>query len=485
MNRVNGWLRHRNGGLVLLALLVAGYLAAYFGHELFPGLGPDASTRGWWTWSDQNRYRQESIAVAGLHLDASTYWYPIGYPLLGAVFVSWLPQHPFLIPDVLMVIVAAVSWWRIGRRWLDPLLVVGVGLSFVLTHRWLVAQTMVIPWNTLPTQTTLLAAIWLILERSDIMASRWLAILASVTYLMRPIDALAFAPLLVFATLRLPNWRTRIAAGLTGIAIILVTVVAVGWMNLLLVGSWRTTYDVISTRVIGFFGYPVCYKFFWLFVDGQPLFQEKDVALLFRYPWLFLVPVGLMFVVTREGAKGWAAMLAVGINVFLYANYNDLLPSDLYRFTLIHYIAWTFPLLFLLVAAGLAQSWRKRRVRAGLCASVLFVLLCAGLRLEPREMVAEAKGERRVRLPETRPLRLRFDGTPMEAVASLRLEGHGLTEYSQYIGPYVESDLEILLGAHATGAELTSLDVRTTWPPKVSRYVWRWRLTPERLKVWR
>lgn len=26
-------------------------------------------------------------------------------------------------------------------------------------------------------------------------------------------------------------------------------------------------------------------------------------------------------------------------------NYNDLLPSDLYRFNLIHYLVWWFPLL--------------------------------------------------------------------------------------------------------------------------------------------
>ena len=259
----------------------------------------------------------------------------------------------------------------------------GTGIVFVLTHSWLLSQTMIVPWNTIATQFTLLAGIAIVIEIVDAAAVLHLAILAGVTYIIRPIDAVAFAPLLVFATMRLPSWRLRIGRGLVGLAIIGAAVGGIGGLNLLLLGQWRTAYEIVSTETIGFFSYPVSYKLYWLLVDGGPLFGETDAALVFRYPWLFLSVPGLIFLVQQEKAAGAAVVAAIGINVALYLNYNDLLPSDIYRFTLIHYLAWTFPLVFLLVVAACWRIWTSRWMQFGFGVSLALLVVSIGLRLEP------------------------------------------------------------------------------------------------------
>jgi len=217
MNRA---LLTRGAGVVLLICLAACYATAYFNPSLFPGFEANGPARGWLTWTDQSRYLTESTAISRLQLNAASYFYPIGYPLLGAAFVKWLPNNAFFVPNTILIIGAACVWWRLALRWLNPILALGTGIVFVLTHSWLVSQTMIVPWNTIATQFTLLAGIAIVIGIVDSAAVLYLAILAAVSYIIRPIDAVAFAPLLVFATMRLPSWRLRIGRGLAGLVLI-------------------------------------------------------------------------------------------------------------------------------------------------------------------------------------------------------------------------------------------------------------------------
>jgi hypothetical protein len=230
----------------------------------------------------------------------------------------------------------------------------------------------------------------------------------------------------------------------------------------------------------------VSYKLYWLFVDGGPLFRETDPALLWRYPWLAFAIAGAAFWVKRERWAGVAGLAALGLNWLLYVNYNDLLPSDIYRFTLIHYLAWGFPLLFLLVAAACRHGWGTRWGRAGIVVSLAVWVVALGVRLEERSVVVEQVAGESWRLPAERPLLVRFPGAPIERVGDLRLEGRTLVEYSGYLVPYVPSDLQLLLGTRTAGTRLTvaSGSALANHEAQFARYVWRWRAEPARLRGW-
>lgn len=486
IDRLERVLRHRFAGPVLLALVAIGYALAYRMHPLFPGTGEQALSRGWWTWTDQGRYLAEAAAIAQGQLDAATYHYPVGYPALGALFWPWMPVDPFFVPNLLLVVIAAAMWWRLAVRWLSRVEALGVALLFLATHRWLIAYTTVVPWNTLATQAMLLAGLWLVTARRGSGVVWQLGGLAAAAYVVRPIDAVTFGPLLVFATLRLPTWRARLVHGTGAAALIAAAVLAIAELNLRIFGQWRSPYETVSTQTIGFFSYPVNYKFYWLFVDGGPLFGETDPALLWRYPWLAFVVAGAAFWVTRERAAAVAGLAALGLNWLLYVNYNDLLPSDIYRFTLIHYLAWGFPLLFLLVAAALRHVRRSIRIQVGFVFSVVVLAVGLGLRLEERPVAVDSAAEKGWRLPANRPLLVRFPGAPMERVIDLRVDGQPLTEYSQYLVPYVPSNLQLLLGTRTAG---TRLSVAAGSPlvhnqAQFAKYVWRWRPEPSRLRGW-
>lgn len=482
--RLNAVLSHRFAGAVILLLFAAAYTAAYLHHPLFPGTGPTALGRGWWTWTDQNRYLVEAAAIARWQLDAAAYAYPVGYPALGALFWRWMPSHPFFVPDLGLVLLAAVAWWRLALRWLSRVEGLLVGLVFLATHRWLIAYTMVVPWNTLATQAALLTGIGIVIAGRGTRALWLLGGLAALTYAVRPIDAVAFGPLLVFATLRLPTWRSRWWHGAGAAAVVGLGVLLVVGLNRCVFGQWRSPYETISTQTIGFFSYPMSLKFHWLFVDGGPLFLETDPALLFRYPWLALAVAGAVFWVKRERWAGVAGLAALGLNGLLYVNYNDLLPSDIYRFTLIHYLAWGFPLMFLLVAAACRHGWRSGWVRAGLGASVVIFVGCLGWQIEERALPLNRAAGGSWRLPEVRPLLVRFPGAPSERVSEVRLDGRPLVEYSEYLVPYVPSELQLLLGTRTAGTQLSVQpdSELAGHPPQISEFVWRWRATPARLK---
>jgi hypothetical protein len=478
----NAQLARPAAGAWLLGAAMGLYAIACWRHNLFPGFGPEAATRGWWTWSDQQRYLAEAAAIAEGRLDRATYTYPIGYPALGALLWRWLPVHPFLLPNLLLFAGSAAAWWRLARRWFEPLAALGLAALFVASHRWLLADTQVVPWNTLPTQCALLVAVARVVNATGPRPIWPLAVLAGAAYAVRPVDAVAFAPLLAWAAWAQAGWARRIRAAVTAMLIVAAFVTAIGAVNLRVFGSWRTAYDVASANV-GFASYPFAYKCFWLLVDGRPLFGETEPALLFRYPWLFLVLPAVVFWLRRDGGRAGAAVAAIGFSWIVYLSYNDFLPSDVYRFTLIHYLAWSFPLLFLVVAAALRHGWRQRAVRFALTGSALLFVLCAGLRMDERPLARAPQAAAGWPLPAARPLLIRYAGAPASAVVRLRIDGGALRQYAEYLAPEVPSDLKILLSARRAGQWLNAVPAGEPLPPPdFAEYVWRWRPNPGRVK---
>lgn len=477
------WLEHRRAGGLLLLVLGVVYAVAYRQHALFPGSEAGAQPCGWWTWSDQANYLRESVALAHGKLDAQSYYYPPGYSALGALFVRRMPVNPFFFPDLALVLGAAWAWWRLAQRLLSRLQTVALAVLFIATHWVLLADTMVVPWNTLVTQCTLLTGMLLLITTRSVRGVWGLAVLAALTYGVRPVDALAFAPMLAWATLRLPDWRSRLAAGAGGVAVVVLAVVALGGLNHSIFGDWRTPYEKLSAGSIGFFSYPISAKLYWLLIDGRPFFGENDPGLLIRYPWLLLAVPGACYWIEREGASAVAALAALALNWLLYFNYNDFLPSDIYRFTLIHYLVWAFPLLALLGTAACVRGGWSRGTRWGFAATAVLLIFVLGIRMEERPLPTASLRDGVVQLPAVRPLVLRFSSLQPEAVAQLRLDGRALTEYSDFLTPYESPTLQLLFGNKAVGSALTKAAGATiTGEPQLSELGWTWRIGSRRLK---
>ncbi len=494
MEAVNRALVRRGAGWALVALVAIVYLAAYRLHDLYPGTGNGSARDGWWTWSDQLKYLRQAEAIAGGEVNAETYFYPLGYSVLAVPFVGWMSAHAFLVPNVALVLGAAAMWWRIGRRWLSAAEVLGVGVLFGVTHGWLLADSVVVPWNTLATQLTMLAAVWVVVKEEPLADAGgyqvkrvWiLAGLAAGTYLVRPVDVVAFGPLLVWALGRVPTWRERVICGSGATAVVMTAWVLVGVLNLRIFGTWRTPYEAASMETVGFFGYPVSFKAFWLLLEGMPLFGEVEPGLLWRYPWLWFAVPAAVWWVRKDGGAGLAAVGAVGVNAFVYLNYNDLTPAGIYRFTLIHYLAWWFPLMFLLIAVAAKEVWVRggtRSVGKWAVAGVVAAVIGAGVRLEPRTEIVREEPHGGWRLPAERPVLVWAREEPVDRVKALRLDGHELVEPSQYLVPYVPSDLKVLLGRKARGEVLTVAGGEgLRGEVEVGRLAWTWRISFDRVR---
>lgn len=475
LHRADEVLDSRAAGWLLLALVAVVYTWAYVVDPLHPGLSAPETRAGWWSWADQTKYAGAAVALEAGRIDAQSYYYPLGYSALGAPFVRVFPAHPFFLPNLAAVLLAAALGWWWARRWLGASAVLLLAVLFLVTHASLLRLTLVIPWNTIPVQAAFFAGLWLSLTRRSGGALVGLAAIAAGTYLVRPSDAACFTPLLVVATLRLPTWRARLGWGTLGVAIVAAAVAAVAWLNWRTFGDWRTPYERGSFENIGFLEYPLTHKLYGLFVDGETFFGEYGTALLWRYPWLFLVVPGVIWWVRREGWPAVAALAAVVLNWGLYICYNDFTPSAIYRFSLIHYISWAFWPLWVVAVAALVHGWRQRSVWVGGALAVGVFALAVGLKLKEAPTGADvAPGVVRV-LPAERPIWVRFEGEKVESVRDLRLDGRALVESKDFQIPYVPSDLRLMLSQRAVGKELALTgNAAARAVPQVGTFEWSW-----------
>jgi hypothetical protein len=476
------WLGHRLAGWLLLGLVAGIYAAAYLHHPLLPDRSPAELRTGWWTWADQFVYWNAAAELAQFQLTAANYHYALGYPLLGALFMKLMPAHVFFVPDLLLVLGAAAVWWRLALRWLSRVQALVIGAGFVVAHHEVLGWTMVVPWNTLATQFTLLAGMWVMFATRGSRTVWQLSVLAGVTYLVRPGDAACFAPMLVWSVLRLPDWRGRFRGAAGGIMVIGATILAVRFLNRAVFDTWTTPYEDMTWQGVGFFSYPVAGKLFWIFVDGRPFFGETDPALFFRYPWLLLAVPAVLFAVRAEGMTAVAALATLGLNWWLYLNYNDFFPSGIYRYNLIHYLAWGLAPLFALSAAAVLHGWRHRVIRLGLAVAAGLAVLVSGLQMEPRTLPAVVSPGRADQLPAGRPLWISFPGVPLEKVTQLRLDGNPMQENRNYQIPYVPADLRLLLSTRSKGtAVVAPAETGITVTPTVGDFVWHWRFDAARV----
>ena len=381
--RLNEWLDSGIGQLCLLIVIALVYLVAYWNYDALPGTSAQYPL-GWWGWWDQGQYWKCAAGLAHGSVTVETYWYPIGYSVLGALFYSLTPQHAFLIPDLFLVLGITALFYQIARRFITPLETILLMAAFIVCYHGLLADTLVVPWNTLPTHLLSYAVILLVglgppRKHLVIVAASCVGLM----YLCRPGDAFCLALLVGIAGLRLPSWPERFWVGLASVTVVGAFAAFVMLLNKWVFGSWTTTYEM-AVASSGFGGYPILQKTFWLVVDNRPVFNEPGATLVSHFPWLPLTLPGIVYLLRQRFADiiGW--LLSIGATCAIYFEFNDFWPSNLFRYLLIHYLVWTLPLLFLIAYVGLREVARSRLIQLslGLTAILVFALWLLTTKLE-------------------------------------------------------------------------------------------------------
>ena len=301
-----------------------------------------------------------AAALAHGNLAADSYLYPLGYPALGAIFYRWMPEHAFLVPNLILVLGIAALFFEIAKRLVTPLEAALLLAAFTFCYRGLLSDTLVVPWNTIPTHFLTYAVILLVafgpVTKKKLLLS---ALCVGLMYLCRQADAFCMGPLVGIALLRLPSWSERIRTGLLCLAI-----VGFFWALILLVnhavfGAWITPYEEI-VRSIGFGAYQFLPKLFWLIVDSRPVFNEPETALSAHFPWLLLVIPGAVYFVRRYSPGAVGILLSIGATYAIYFQFNDFWPGNMFKYLVVHYLVWTFPLLALLAYLAIRDAWKSR-----------------------------------------------------------------------------------------------------------------------------
>jgi hypothetical protein len=481
LSLANRWLDTWVGQLYLASAAAAVYVYAYQHHGVRPGANA-TYPMGWFGWWDQGQYLKCAAGLAHGSLTPDTYWYPLGYPALGALFYRLWPEHSFFLPDLFLIIGIALLFYQIARKFVTPVESLLLLAVFVFSYRGMLSLSLVEPWNTIPTHFLAYAVIVLVgfgePQRRNILIA---AFCVGLDYLCRPPDAVCAGLIVAVAVFRLPGWKERIRTGLAAFGIFLAFVVGVLLINRSVFASWRTTYDVISAN-IGFGSYPLLEKIYSLVIDARPLFDLDDTALLLHFPWLILLPPGLVYLVRRFRWGAAGVLLSIAATFGLYFAYNDFWPGNIFLYHLVHYLVWTFPLFALITYVGLREAWKDR---AGLSSLVLIlpvVLLACILNLRQsssgRILTASLSDPKVVTVgPGIAWIFFRESSQPPR----MKNDGNDLRLYFDYVLPTRSSGSWVLLSKAGRSRSIT-IDPQKTPELKTIdygtlkwRWQWRWR----------
>jgi len=487
----NRWLESWVGRLCLLGAVALLYLCAYQQCGYRPGAYYPI---GWWGWADQGHYLKCAASLAQGSLTPDSYVYAFGYPALGALFYNWMPNHAFLIPNLILVVGIAALFFEIARRLITPFETVLLMAAFTFFYSGLLSDMLVVPWNTIPTHFLAYAMILLValepVTRKRLLLS---ALCVGLLYLCRQADAFCMGLLIGIGLLRLPSWSDRIRTGLYCLAIVCFFWGFVLLVNQVVFASWTTRYEKIVNGM-GFGGYPVLRKWFWFIVDSSavfnepgstlssrfpwfPVFHEPGTALFSHLPWLPLVIPGAVCFIRRHSLGALGVFFSIGATYVLYFQFNDFWPHNLFRFLLVHYLFWTFPLLALFAYLGVKEAWK---FAAGRWSFGIALMLSLGLwLLTIREEVAgklpgppPAVGELTANIAQPVDWIL-FRG--LETPPKLANGHRELVPVSDFVVPlHFEGVLVVL----SKGARIESVKFDTTGMPGLTaieygRFIWR------------
>ncbi len=358
---------------------------------------------GWLQWWDQSLYHRAAGELAQGELKPNPYW--IGYPALGAIFYHLLPRHPFLIPDLAMVLAIVAVFYAAARLYLTRIEAVLMVYIFIWFDSYIRDECLVIPWNTLPAYTAFFVSIYLLALRPRAPRLSHFVLcagLAGVAALSRPTETVALGLVFLPALVRLRYWKERVVAAGCLAGIMLVAAGLILLINEHLYQALTSPYIAGESGKMNGANLGVkAYQFFadslFLTGDGALPGGPRPPSLLSRYPeFLFVLP-GLLFLLRERGWGAAGLVLAIGFTLgfyLLYVPFDN--PPYAWSYGQWHYVAWIFPWLGLAAYLTFRQSFRHLP-RAWFLAALalpLITTLAIGFAAAPWGWATPEAGER-------------------------------------------------------------------------------------------
>lgn len=373
----------------LIGIGIIWYLIGYLSHPVLPGAN-QTWPLGWWGWWDQGCYWRSAQELAQFKLTRANYWYPLGYPLIGAVFFRLMPSHAFLIPDLLCFLGILILFNRICREFVSPWESVALGVAALLLPRTILINALVVPWNSTPAHLMIYCVIVLLAfcrpRPVNFVIAAFLAALmpwfrADGLICLVPVFAAHFWEDLRRGEIRKCVTKIVFSAVLVSLSVGMITAV-----NHTIFGEATTPYmQRVSTVGCSLKG--VARKAYSIFVSASPMWHHAGPMLLQRFPYLLLVVPGIVYLLTRYSMKhlGWIG--AIGASIGFYLAFNDFEAHNVFKYLLIHYWAWWIPLATLLAYLGLVKSWKVLKVWGVLISSLPCLLLVGVIQLKQESVL--------------------------------------------------------------------------------------------------
>ena len=369
LSKDNFMLRYRNQLFILI--LTALYLVAYFSHEALPGNNP-LYPLGWWGWFDQGEYLKAAKATSIFDWDSAKYYYPPIYPMIGSLFVRYLPMHAFLPVNIFCFIAFSYLFVDFAKKyitWTGAVTVYFISFySGELLRYYKLGPQLFFPGQTLlrlwvePWTTTLVAPLIAYLFWSfDKSISKQIApsllvgcvwgLIGGVIAATRPVEAIVMIPFYIVVLVSIffskfgnsSRFVSKLACaggllffGFMGVLFFLL-------FNIYVHGSIEGRYFAVNAQGNGFHPLDMVEKFISIFLDSQTLYGIKDQAIYKKMPWLSLSIAAFAFIALRGNKTLRLLVLTILIQFMAYLPYSDLLPNGLWQYGNIHYFKWTLP----------------------------------------------------------------------------------------------------------------------------------------------
>jgi hypothetical protein len=327
----------------------------------------------WFGWSDQTRYLETAIALSNFSLPAHLYVYPLGYPLLGSLFVRFLPKHAFLIPNLICTLGIVLTFYAACKTQLTKLESFGLCLFLILASAFLSNKllfggliwenALFVPWNTIPVFFAAYLTTYLIVFNVATTRRLWLASIAiGVAFFCRPWDVVFLFIIYLAVLLDRKTVRSKVHA-LVIFAVPLTVFAGIALASKLIIfGHWLSPYDVLNAR-IGFNFSDLPYKFYLVMLDASPIHQYTDTMLGPQMPWLLLVVPGVIVLSRATRNKAYFLVLSISACYIFYISFNGMAPTNVFTYHGYHYLAWTFPWLGFFAYISVTRAAQKLGAR--------------------------------------------------------------------------------------------------------------------------
>ena len=334
-----------NDTLFLAIVTCFWYLTAYLLHPATPSNAPDGPL-GWLAFADQKLYYKTTVDLANGHLLPSVYWF--GYPLLGAAFYWLMPRHPWLIPNLALVLFMVGAFFASARLFVTRLeawilVVVAIYADSILRD-----MSLVIPWNTMPEYAAFYVCTYLLLlTRATLPKCGVCALFCGLAAYSRPTEIEFLGILYLCALFDFPSWTRRAWA----VGFLALTCGAA--LGLTLASNLYFYHELSSPYIQGLgtrfntSNFP--FKVYQFFIDGDILTEQGSVRprsyqiLELYWPFVFILP-GIFFLWKKYRWKVLGLFLAI-IGIFIYyILYNDdTNMPQFWTFCNPHYIWFVIP----------------------------------------------------------------------------------------------------------------------------------------------